>query len=648
MKITTKTRSIIGMAAVFLLALCCFYGIYSTDNKYTAPGPQPVGGILKLEENDLAEHPMIFLIRDWEIYRDTLLTPDDFTNNPPLPDELTFIGQYGGFEGRVGNEPIRSPHGSATYRLNIFLPEEPRSYTLELPEIYSAYNLYINGILMRRVGNPDPQNYHALTDTSSVTLHTGGRMEILIAVTDHDHFYSGMVYPPAFGETETVSGYLGARLILRTTACAIGLCLAFLSLLIGLMIDKRGRKDGISSLTFLYFGICLVFTIYICYPVLKSVIPSGMWFYTMENLAWCMMPLLIMLVQKRISGLLTKWTNAFITLGGIVCLWAVFVPVFLGSSLRLMNAYSALIGIYTWATALYLALCAAMSLRKGTSHSRLMLSALIIFHAALAADRLFPMFEPIRFGWFPELAGGVLVICIGITMAREIAEQIRMRHAVEIRAESVAKMLEVQKTYYPALLEKEKETRAARHDLRHHMNLIREMFERDDTKGLLRYLNEYSDNQPEQLRISYCGHYVTDMLLGMYSGLAEGQNTKFRVHAEVSDSLTVSDVDICVILSNLLENALEASAKLPAENREIIIRIGEKRGRFIVLVENVFDGMNVKSSGKFPSSKVTGREGVGIVSVRTIAEKYSGEADFYAEGDRFYSEIYLPVHGRNI
>jgi Histidine kinase-, DNA gyrase B-, and HSP90-like ATPase. len=637
-------HSALAFLAVFALALGCFYAAYSFDNKYTAQGPQPVSGILKLDEANLSEHPIVFLVRDWEIYRDRLLTPDDFISTPPLPDELTFIGQYGGFEGRVKDAPVRSPHGSATYRLNIILPEEPRSYTLELPEIYSAYKLYVNGVLMRQVGNPDPQNYHALTDTGSVMIHAGSRIEILIAVSDYAHFYSGIVYPPAFGETEAVMSHLGVRLILRTTACAIALCLAFLSLLCGLLIGKKGRNDEAPALTALYFGICLVFCVYTCYPVLKSVLPTGMWFYSVENLAWCMMPLLTMLVQKKISGLLPKWTNIFIAFGVLVCLWAALVPVFLGSSLKLMNAYSTLIGLYTWATALYLTLCAALSLQRGVLRSRFMLFALLIFDAALVADRIFPMFEPIRFGWFPELAGGTLVLCIGITMANEIAGEVRMRNAVEARAESVVKMLEVQKAYYPALLEKEQETKAARHDLRHHIGLFREMLERGDVDSLTRYLDEYSDTQPMPLRISYCGHYVTDMLLGMYAGLAEKQNSPIRIQAAVSDTLPISDVDLCVMLSNLLENALEASAKISEPEREIIVRIGEKRRHFILLIENVFDGTVIKDTDKILSAKCQGRGGVGIASVRSIAEKYMGETEFYGEGNRFYSEVYLPIH----
>ena len=641
-------RSIAIIITVFILAVTFFYIVYLIDNRYTAPGAQPEGGVLELDEISLAEHPAIFLVSDWEIYRGRLLTPNDFIVNPSLPDELTCIGEFYRFQEGANYKTERSFHESVTYRLNIFLPESPHSYTLELPEIYSAYSLYINGILIKQTGTPDPNNYQPLIGISSVIPNASGQVEIVISATDYNLFYSGIVIPPAFGETETVTSHMIMRLILRVVCCTLGLCLAGFSLLIMLLIGRNGQKPGIMVLEFIYSCVCIVFTVYICHPILKFVIPVGFWTYAAKNLTWCLFLMLTMLMQKRISGFLSRWTNAFIALGIFACLWAVFVPVFFKHNVELMNTYPVLINLYTWATALYLTLCAVLSLYKGASHSRLICFALLILDAALLAEKLFPLYEPIRFGHFTELAGGVFVLCIGVTLSIVIADQIQLRHAVEARAESVAKMLEVHKTYYTALLEKEQESRAARHDLRHHIVLLREMLGRGDIESLTRYLDEYSDNQPVPLRISYCGHYVTDMLLGLYSGFAENQNTKLQIHAEVPDALPISDVDLCVILSNLLENALEASAKLPSGEREIIVRIGERRGQFIILIENVFDGILVKDSGKILSLKAQGREGVGIVSVRTVTARYNGETEFYAEENRFFSEIYVPVYREEV
>lgn len=642
-----KKRRLIPFAAL-LLTVCLVSAAFFTllnqwDNKYTVKGPQPQNGLLTLEESTLAQYPVLFLVSDWEIYRDRLLTPEDFQDNPPLPDELVFIGQYGGLEGRV-NEGIsaRSPHGSATYRLSIVLPKDSRSYTLELPEIYSAYRLYINGVLMKEMGNPEPENYRAETCITSMTVQASEHMEILIAVSDYDHFYSGMVYPPAFGEPSAVAELMNQRLALRTLSCAMTLCVGLLYLLLGLFGGIRKEKDAGNSLPFLYAALCLTFTLYICYPVVKTLSTGGLGLYRLETLAFCAMLLLILWIQDRLTGMKGWLTNIFAAFGVFTCAVALAFPLLMGDSLNLMTAYSRLIGLYTWGCAAYLTAGAVWALYHEKNHSRFMLAGIALFDTALVMDRIYPLFEPIRFGWFIEISGGVLVLCIGAAMAYEIAGQLRLRQAVEARAESVAKMLEVQRAYHPVLLEKEQEARAARHDLRHHITMLRELLEQDNIAGLRSYLDAYSDKEILTVPMSYCRHYVTDMLLRMYAGLAAKQDTSFRVEARLPDSLTIDDVDLCVVLSNLLENALEASLRLAPDERDVLVRIGCRHGRLILLVENRFDGQAQTENGRFFSRKEKGRSGVGLASVQAVAARLGGSTDFRAEGNLFYSEVFLP------
>lgn len=642
-----KSRRLIPSAALLLiicLVSAAFFSLLNQwDNKYTAKGPQPQNGLLTLEESALAEYPVLFLVSDWEIYRDRLLTPEDFKENPPLPDELVFIGQYGGLEGRV-KEGIsaRSPHGSATYRLNIVLPVEIRNYTLELPEIYSTYRLYINGVLMKEMGNPDVDGYFAETGTSSVTVQASEHMEILIAVSDYGHFYSGMVYPPTFGEPSAVAELMNQRLALRTLSCAVALCVGFLYLLLGLFGGIRRKKGTGNALPFLYAALCLIFTLYICYPVVKALSTGGLALYRLETFAFCTMLLLILWIQDRLTGMDRRWTSIFAAFGVFTCAVSLAFPLLMGDSLNLMTAYSRLIGSYTWVCATYLTAGAVWALYHEKNHSRFMLAGIALFDTALVMDRIYPMFEPIRFGWFIEISGGVLVLCIGGAMAYEIAEQLRLRQAVEARAESVAKMLEVQRAYHPVLLEKEQEARATRHDLRHHITMLREFLEQDNMAGLRSYLDAYSDKEILTVPMSYCRHYVTDMLLRMYAGLAARQDTPFRVEARLPESLMIDDVDMCVVLSNLLENALEASLKLAPDERDVFVRIGCRHGRLILLIENRFDGQAQAENGRFFSRKKKGRLGVGLASVQAVVLRLGGNTNFRAERNIFYSEVFLP------
>lgn len=636
--------SAVLLAAVFAAA-CLLCGVaYRLDNKYTAPGPQPRAGVLTLSDADAGAHPLLFLVRDWAIYRGRLLEPADFAGGSvPAPDEYTFIGQYAGLEGSLrSGGPARSPHGSATYRLVIDLPDETRSYTLETPEIFSAYRLYIDGREVAGMGDPDPAHYRAETGIASVTVQAAGRMEILFAVSDFSHFYSGMVYPPAFGTPAAVSGLLTLRVALRAMVCAVALCVGVLYLLTGLMSGRWGREEG--RLSFLYGALCLCFAVYASHPAVRTLLPGGMGFYAVEGLSYSLMLLLVVLIGDHLfrrGGPTAALVCAF---GVFMCVFALFAALLPGDSLRLMLAFSRLYGVYLVVCAAYVTFLAARAVWFGAAHFGFMLAGLVAFDASLLMDRLLPMFEPVRFGWFPELAGALLVALTGVVLSSEVAHELRLRHAMKARFESMSRLLNMQQTCYSVILEKEEEARAARHDLRHHLAVIRALAAEGDAAKLARFLDEYGVRERETASVSFCRHQVTDMLLRMYTALAERQETAFVVSASLDEPSPADDVELCAILSNILENALEASARIEPAQRCVQVRIGRSMGRLALLVDNRFDGAFRVEEGRVWSSKQSGREGVGLASVRASAARFGGSADFWADAEGwFHSEVLLPL-----
>lgn len=627
-------------AGVFFAASVLFTLAYRYDNKYTAPGVQPSGGVLKLSDRDLQENPKTFLILDWEIYRGRLLSPEDFVETPLTPDELTFIGQYGGFEG--GN-PEASPHGSATYRLKIVLPQETRSYTLELPEIYSAYRLYVNGVLMKQMGEPEWADYRAYTGNNSVTIQASGMLDILLAVSDYGYFYSGMVYPPAFGEPDAISSYLNLRYGIRTAVLAAALCIGLISL--GIRFLAKSFRDGKEDrdLIFLYALLCFCFAGFIGYPVVKTLFPGGLQWYYFENFCYSAIFLLVGLIQYRISRFGGRFAAAFVVFGLFVCFCSLLVPFFLSENLALLLTYSGLLKVYTYASTLFLTVSTAYGMYRGTTSSTLMTAGMIVFDCALVFDRIFPDFEPILFGWFNEIAAGVLVVFVGVLMAGHVARQYRLRLILEEQVTHAAHMLELQSAYYPVLLEKEREAKMARHDLRHHFLMLRELAARGDTNALTSYLEEYDLAYLQPGDTSYCKHYVVDMLVRMYAQKAKQENIRFTININVPESIPAENVDLCVIISNLLENAMEACKQLPEEERWIHLGLIYKMSRLSIAVDNSFDGWIHMAEDSFLSRKRKNTAGVGLISVKVASEKYQGSTHFYpdAEKRKFHSEVLL-------
>ena len=214
------------LAASFLCV-----SLYLWNNKYTYNDLQPGHGQLFVTEADLSAP--FFLINDWEFYPDVLLSPDTYPGDYMV---YTDIGEHTRFDG-LGTRT--TPHGCGSYALHLYLPADTRTYALELPEIFSAYRLYINGRLAASAGNPAPDSYAPATQAEIVTFEAAGQADILLSVSDYSHFYSGLVYPPAFGTFSNVESLHHIRLAFTLIACTIGLLFSLFYVYFGLHLKQN-------------------------------------------------------------------------------------------------------------------------------------------------------------------------------------------------------------------------------------------------------------------------------------------------------------------------------------------------------------------------------------------------------------------------
>jgi len=179
------------------------------------------------------------------------------------------------------------------------------------------------------------------------------------------------------------------------------------------------------------------------------------------------------------------------------------------------------------------------------------------------------------------------------------------------------------------------------------MTVVQALASEGDYQKLMEYARSFGGRVGFEAQDAYCKHYVSDMLLRMYAGFARRQNTEFSVEAALPEVLPFDDVDLCVILGNLLENALEASMRIQENDRNILVRLRCKMNHFGISVDNAFDGVIETRGAHFLSLKRNGRAGIGLASVRSVCERYGGSAEFCAREDAvFHGEILLPLSGK--
>lgn len=144
----------------------------------------------------------------------------------------------------------------------------------------------------------------------------------------------------------------------------------------------------------------------------------------------------------------------------------------------------------------------------------------------------------------------------------------------------------------------------------------------------------------------FCENRAADSVLGYYCALAKREDIPFRAQLDLPESLPVDEIDMCLVLSNLLENALDASLRTVPDRRQIRVTAYLHAERLLIEVENAFDGEVMEKGGVFRSSKRKGND-VGIRSVRHIAEKTGGASTFTYQNGVFSARVMLGGVSRN-
>lgn len=200
--------------------------------------------------------------------------------------------------------------------------------------------------------------------------------------------------------------------------------------------------------------------------------------------------------------------------------------------------------------------------------------------------------------------------------------------------------LSMQQKRYKSLQSSIEEARQARHDMRHHFQQLMTMAEQEEYEELKSYLQEVTQRIPNT-NLHFCDNRAADNVIGYYYAMAKNEEIPLQLHLDLPEKLPVNEIDLCLILSNLLENALEASKKAKKNNQHICLKAYLHSYRLLLIqIENNYEGNIFKSVHGFQSSKRNG-VGIGTQSIRRIAEKNGGSCKFSHENGLFTAKILL-------
>ena len=211
------------------------------------------------------------------------------------------------------------------------------------------------------------------------------------------------------------------------------------------------------------------------------------------------------------------------------------------------------------------------------------------------------------------------------------------------RSSYLESCVELQQAQYAALGEQLKLTRAIRHDIRHHLKALEQYIRDGDRERLIEYL-PYLQKELAQIHSepSICVNSAVDAVARHYLNRAREAGAQLDIRMEINEDFAIPSFDLCIIIGNYLENAVEALQRGEGQSGGYIrLRAQQVNDMFTLVATNSYRGKLLVENDEYRSTKRYGMEGIGLSSIRSIVNKYEGNCEIKAEDGVFTLSLIL-------
>ncbi|WP_053984528.1 sensor histidine kinase [Niameybacter massiliensis] len=191
-------------------------------------------------------------------------------------------------------------------------------------------------------------------------------------------------------------------------------------------------------------------------------------------------------------------------------------------------------------------------------------------------------------------------------------------------------LMHIQEQYYSKLEDSQKEIASMRHDMKNHLGCIQSMLESDHYDEAKDYITDLYAKSTHLSSPVQSGNVMVDIILNQSLSKMSSHNITCQVNAILPPTLPINNLDLCILLGNLLDNALEACNRMEgsSEERFITLDICTKKEMLYIRVANSFDGIvNVTNNIYHTVKKGQYICGIGLSNIHKVVNKYHGEMD---------------------
>lgn len=239
----------------------------------------------------------------------------------------------------------------------------------------------------------------------------------------------------------------------------------------------------------------------------------------------------------------------------------------------------------------------------------------------------------------------LIVICIlGIVVNNIVTVYLVVNLSIKNSAVRENQLLRVQQKYQQQYLENAEsqyETiRKLRHDFKNHNIVIASLLESGDFDKAKKYVSDYLDRRSVSGNYVNTGNNIVNAVVNCKAEVAKGLDIETSI-VTVSDFSGIDDLDLCSLISNMFDNAIDACKKVN-KNRQIHFSVKKDESSYTFCMKNSINGSVIKNNPDLITTKKDKHlHGLGTKIIKDIAKKYNGIADFFENDDIFICYIIL-------
>lgn len=221
-------------------------------------------------------------------------------------------------------------------------------------------------------------------------------------------------------------------------------------------------------------------------------------------------------------------------------------------------------------------------------------------------------------------------------------------YILRIENEGKNKMLKIRndllESNYQSLQKAYDENRMMYHDFKNHMLAVNQLLQEWRNEEALEYIQTYIDMSIAINHRVDSGCKIVDIIVNYKITEAADKNIDFTYEINYIGAICISDIDMCALLANLLDNAIEACEKLQGEKRWIYLKIKKQNEMLFIWIDNSMKKGKIEKNKFFETSKENKElHGLGMKSIDNVIQKYDGHKEYEIQKDKFQVYISIPL-----